>query len=61
MVERYWSVRWRFAPGDSYLSETMPFPSVNVVFEPGDSAVNGVVTQRWSRTLHPPGQVSCST
>ncbi len=57
LVERYWSVRWQLAPGDSYVSETMPYPSVNVVFEPGDSAVNGIFTQRWSRCLRGMGRV----
>jgi len=57
LVERYWSVRWQLAEGDSYLSETMPFPSVNVVFEPGASAVNGISTRRWSRTLRGTGRV----
>jgi AraC-like DNA-binding protein len=57
VVERYWSVRWSLAEGDSYLSETMPYPSVNVVFEPGESAVNGISTTRWSRTLRGHGRV----
>ena len=56
-VERYWCVRWDLAEGDSYLSETMPYPSVNVVFEPGASAVNGIFTRRWSRTLRGRGRV----
>jgi AraC-like DNA-binding protein len=57
VVERYWSVRWDLAPEDSYLSETMPYPSVNVVFEPGASHVNGICTRRWSRTLQGRGRV----
>lgn len=57
VVERYWCVRWQLAEGDSYLTETMPFPSVNVVFEAGDSAVNGISTTRWSRTLRGAGRV----
>lgn len=57
VVERYWSVRWALAPDDSYLSETMPYPSVNVVFEPGASHVNGICTRRWSRTLRGAGRV----
>jgi AraC-like DNA-binding protein len=56
-VERYWSVRWELGEGDSYLSETMPYPSVNVVFEPGASAVNGIFTRRWSRSLRGRGRV----
>jgi AraC-like DNA-binding protein len=57
VIERYWSVRWDFVPGDSYLTETMPYPSVNVVFEPGASYVNGICTRRWSRTLRGTGRV----
>jgi AraC-like DNA-binding protein len=57
LIDRYWCVRWDFADGDSYLTETMPYPSVNVVFEPGASAVNGICTRRWSRTLSGTGRV----
>jgi AraC-like DNA-binding protein len=57
VVERYWSVRWALGPGESYLTETLPFPSVNLVFEVGRSAVNGVCTKRWSRSLSGAGRV----
>jgi AraC-like DNA-binding protein len=56
-VERYWSVRWELAPGDSYLSETLPFPSVNVTFEGDTANVNGIATRRWSRVLRGRGRV----
>jgi AraC-like DNA-binding protein len=57
VVEGYWSVRWALGEGASYLTETLPFPSVNVVFESGRSAVNGICTKRWSRSLTGAGRV----
>lgn len=51
VIERYWIVAWDFAPGESYLSETLPHPTVNVVFEDVGSAVHGVPRERFSRTL----------
>jgi AraC-like DNA-binding protein len=57
VVERYWCVRWELAPGDSYLTETLPFPSVNVVFEGDAARVNGICTRRWSRVLRGAGRV----
>lgn len=57
VVERYWSVRWELGPDDSYLTETLPFPSVNVVFEGDAASVNGICTRRWSRVLRGAGRV----
>jgi AraC-like DNA-binding protein len=57
VIDRYWCVRWDFAPNESYLTETLPFPCVNVVFEPGASAVNGIWTRGWSRSLLGSGRV----
>jgi AraC-like DNA-binding protein len=57
VVERYWCVRWELAPDDSYLTETLPFPSVNVVFEGDAASVNGICTRRWSRVLRGAGRV----
>jgi hypothetical protein len=33
VVERYWIVRWDLRGRDPYVSETLPHPCVNVVFE----------------------------
>ena len=57
VVERYWSVRWALADGDSYLSETLPFPCVNLVFEADGARVNGIYTRRFARTLRGAGRV----
>jgi AraC-like DNA-binding protein len=57
LVDRYWCVRWAFDAGDSYLTETLPYPCVNVVFERGATTVNGIFTRRWSRTLVGQGRV----
>jgi AraC-like DNA-binding protein len=56
VIDRYWCVRWELAPDDSYLSETLPFPSVNVVFEGKAATVNGISTRRWSRVLRGQGR-----
>lgn len=50
-VERYWSVRWALDDGESFTSETLPHPTVNVVFEAEGSAAHGIPHARFSRTL----------
>ena len=57
VVERYWSVRWALPAGDSYLSETLPFPCVNLVFEADRARINGIYTRRFARTLRGAGSV----
>ncbi len=42
-----WDLRG-YAP---YRTETLPHPNVHVVFESGDSCVNGVHTGRFARVL----------
>jgi AraC-like DNA-binding protein len=57
VVERYWSVRWSLPEGESYLSETLPFPCVNLVFEADRARINGIYTRRFARTLRGTGRV----
>lgn len=55
-VAHFWWVRWDLA--SPFLTETLPHPSVHVVFEsPGAAEVTGVTTKRFSRTLTGTGQV----
>jgi AraC-like DNA-binding protein len=55
-VERHWVVRWDLRGREPYLTEILPHPSVNLVIEPGGSAVHGVTTGRWSRLLEGRGE-----
>ena len=49
-VEWYWAVEWDLQ--EPYLTEILPYPSVNVTFEqPGGAFVNGVWTHKWEREL----------
>jgi AraC-like DNA-binding protein len=50
-VEHYWIVAWRLAGQPPFTSETLPYPSVHVVLEPGDSRVVGVPRGKFTRTL----------
>lgn len=50
-ITRYWIVSWDLAPGETHVSETLPYPTVNVVFEEAGSAAHGVFTRRFTRTL----------
>ncbi len=55
-VAHFWWVRWELA--SPFLTETLPHPSVHVVFEsPGARVeVTGVATKRFSRTLSGTGR-----
>jgi AraC-like DNA-binding protein len=58
LVERYWVVRWDLRGKEAYVSETLPHPCVNVVFEPGFGArAWGVHNERFGRRLEGRGQV----
>src|SRR5215470_8669362 len=48
-IERYWMVIWDLQ--QPCLQETLPHPSVFLVFENGTSVVHGVSTGRFSRVL----------
>ena len=48
-IERYWRIRWNL--DTPYVQETIPFPCVNLVMEPGNSRVYGVVSGKFARRL----------
>ena len=50
-VEHYWTVRWRFGAGERFTSESLPYPSVHLVFFDAEWRVHGVTTGRFARTL----------
>jgi AraC-like DNA-binding protein len=56
-VEHFWTVRWDLRGLPPFTSESLPYPSVHVVLERGNSRVVGVPTGRFSRTLKDAGAV----
>jgi AraC-like DNA-binding protein len=50
-VEHYWIVQWDLTGQEPRLQETLPHPSIHVVFQRGSSRVVGVVTGRFSILL----------
>ena len=57
-VEHYWTVSWNLPPGASHEQETLPDPSVHVVFETGRSEVVGVITRsKFVRRIEGAGRV----
>lgn len=56
-VERYWIVSWDLRGQEPYVQETLPYPSINLVIEQGQSKVYGVETGKFSRLLEGKGQV----
>lgn len=56
-IERYWTVAWDLTGQPPHIQETLPYPCVNLVFEPGATAVFGVVRCRFERRLEGRGRV----
>ncbi|MCE9600219.1 MAG: helix-turn-helix domain-containing protein [Spirochaetia bacterium] len=56
-IEHFWMVDWDLRGCEPYLSQTLPHPSVHVVFEEGKSGVMGVVKGRFSTLLSEQGRV----
>jgi AraC-like DNA-binding protein len=50
-VENYWMVKWDLEGLRSYLAETLPHPSFQLVFENGKATVSGVFQGKFSRVL----------
>jgi AraC-like DNA-binding protein len=50
-IDHYWLVRWDLRGCEPYTAETLPHPNLQVIFEKGQSAVSGVFTGKFSRTL----------
>lgn len=48
-VEHYWIVQWDLC--DPYVSENLPYPSVHLVVQAGQSGIFGVVTGKFTRVL----------
>jgi len=56
-VEHYWSVYWDLRDQEPFLQETLPHPSVHLIFEEGRSRVVGVMQGKFSAFLEGKGQV----
>lgn len=55
-IEFYWSVSWDLRGQEPYVSETLPHPSVHLVFEQGQALIFGVNTGKFSRLLEGQGR-----
>lgn len=56
-IEWTWAVRWQLEPGREHEQATLPFPSVNLVFEEGEYRVHGPCTQRFVTRIRGEGWV----
>jgi AraC-like DNA-binding protein len=56
-VEHYWLIAWDLRDQAPYVQETLPYPSVHLVFEAGRTRIYGVVTGKFARRLDGQGQV----
>ncbi|TGN10242.1 helix-turn-helix domain-containing protein [Leptospira ilyithenensis] len=56
-IEHYWTVRWDLRNKDPYLAETLPYPSIHIVFDKGDSKIYGITKGRFSYLLEGKGSV----
>ncbi|MBE3561963.1 MAG: helix-turn-helix transcriptional regulator [Ktedonobacteraceae bacterium] len=56
-VEFYWSVTWDLRGQEPYAQEVLPYPSVHLVFEKGQTQIFGVMTGRFTRLLENAGRV----
>ncbi len=56
-IERYWIIHWDLRGRAPYVSQTLPYPCVNLVLEHERSAVFGVATGKFDRLLEGTGNV----
>src|SRR5262245_28629275 len=56
-VEHYWLIDWDLRGQSPYVQETLPYPSVHLVFEPGRTRIYGVITGKFARRLEGQGHV----
>jgi len=56
-IEHFWIVRWAIAGSEPHIAETLPHPSVHIVFEESRSEILGVVTGKFRRYLRGSGRV----
>ena len=56
-LAHFWSVRWDLAGQPPFVAETLPHPSVHLLFEARRADVAGIMTGKFSRTLRGRGWV----
>ena len=56
-VAHFWTVSWDLRGRPAYLAETLPHPSVHLIFEGRRAEVAGVTTGKFSRALRGRGRV----
>jgi AraC-like DNA-binding protein len=56
-IEHFWSVAWDLRGQPPFLQETLPHPSVHIVFQPEGARVVGVVTGKFGYRLEGEGWV----
>ncbi|WP_167881192.1 helix-turn-helix domain-containing protein [Leptospira gomenensis] len=56
-IEHYWTVSWDLRGRGTYLAETLPHPSIHMVFENGNSRIQGIIEGRFSNLLEDQGRV----
>jgi AraC-like DNA-binding protein len=56
-IEHYWLIAWDLRGQEPYVQEVLPYPSVHLVFEPGQTRIVGVISGKFARRLEGQGQV----
>jgi len=56
-VEQYWIITWDLRGQEPFVQETLPFPSIHLVFEKDNSRVYGIERGKFSRRLENAGRV----
>lgn len=56
-IEHFWTVSWDLTGKEPFLAETLPYPSIHIVFEKGNSKIFGVTKGRFSTLLEGKGSV----
>jgi len=56
-IEYFWIVRWDLPAGESYTTEILPFPNVNISITDQESTITGVVTAKFTYQLTGAGTI----
>ncbi|TGL92394.1 AraC family transcriptional regulator [Leptospira barantonii] len=57
LIEHHWTVRWDLRRKEPYLAQTLPHPSIHIVFEKGQSRIQGIIEGKFSHLLEDEGFV----